>query len=81
MFILLSAFCSWFGHYVFSEEVNELPPEREVEFSIDLVPGTRPISMAPYRMSAVLGFFHLLDPRLVLVVMLLTFEVNCAFSG
>ena len=38
---------------VFPEEVNELPPEREVEFSIDLVPGTRPISMAPYRMSAV----------------------------
>ncbi|KAI5381318.1 hypothetical protein KIW84_UN0831 [Lathyrus oleraceus] len=38
---------------VFPEEVNELPPEREVEFTIDLVPGTRPISMAPYRMSAV----------------------------
>jgi hypothetical protein len=38
---------------VFPEEVDELPPEREVEFSIDLVPGTRPISMAPYRMSAV----------------------------
>ena len=31
---------------VFPEEVNELPPEREVEFSIDLVPGTRPISVA-----------------------------------
>ncbi|MCI58435.1 cellular nucleic acid-binding protein, partial [Trifolium medium] len=26
--------------------------EREVEFSIDLVPGTGPISMALYRMSA-----------------------------
>ncbi|KAI5438197.1 hypothetical protein KIW84_024082 [Lathyrus oleraceus] len=38
---------------VFPEEVNELPPEREVEFSIDLVPGTRPMSMAPYRMSVV----------------------------
>src|SRR3954462_1919070 len=36
---------------VFPEEVNELPPEREVEFSIDLVPGTSPVSMAPYRMS------------------------------
>src|SRR3954469_21221526 len=36
----------------FPEEVNELPPEREVEFSIDLVPGTSPVSMAPYRMSA-----------------------------
>ncbi|XP_004516263.1 uncharacterized protein [Cicer arietinum] len=28
-----------------------LPPEREIEFSIDLVPGTGPISMASYRMS------------------------------
>jgi len=29
-----------------------VPPEREVEFSIDLVPGTKPVSIAPYRMSA-----------------------------
>jgi len=29
-----------------------VPPEREVQFSIDLVPGTKPVSMAPYRMSA-----------------------------
>src|ERR1044072_1705589 len=36
---------------VFPEEVSGLPPVREVEFSIDLVPGTRPISIAPYRMS------------------------------
>ena len=35
------------------EEVLGLPPEREVEFSIDLVPGTGPISIAPYRMSPV----------------------------
>jgi hypothetical protein len=28
-----------------------LPPEREVEFSIDLVPGSQPISVAPYWMS------------------------------
>ncbi|GAU40543.1 hypothetical protein TSUD_367090 [Trifolium subterraneum] len=33
-------------------KLEELPPEREVEFSIDLVPGSNPISMAPYRMSA-----------------------------
>ena len=33
------------------EEVSGLPPQREVEFSIDLVPGTGPISIAPYRMS------------------------------
>ncbi|XP_006584218.1 uncharacterized protein [Glycine max] len=35
------------------EEMSGLPPEREVEFSIDLVPGTGPISIAPYRMSPV----------------------------
>ncbi|MCI36241.1 cellular nucleic acid-binding protein, partial [Trifolium medium] len=37
---------------VFPGDVSDVPPEREVEFSIDLVPGTGPISMAPYRMSA-----------------------------
>jgi len=36
---------------VFSEEVSGLPPSREVKFSIDLVPGTDPVSMAPYRMA------------------------------
>ena len=37
---------------VFRDEILDVPPEREVEFSIDLVPGTKPVSMAPYRMSA-----------------------------
>ncbi|GAU49588.1 hypothetical protein TSUD_138750 [Trifolium subterraneum] len=37
---------------VFPEDISDLPPEREVEFGIDLVPGTSPISMALYRMSA-----------------------------
>ncbi|XP_050902224.1 uncharacterized protein LOC127112107, partial [Lathyrus oleraceus] len=37
---------------VFPDEIPSVPPEREVEFTIDLVPGTRPVSMAPYRMSA-----------------------------
>jgi len=36
---------------VFPEEVPGLPPSKEVEFSIDLVPGTGPVSMAPYRMA------------------------------
>ena len=36
---------------VFSEDLHGLPPEREVEFTIDLVPGTGPISKAPYRMA------------------------------
>ena len=37
---------------VFPDEIPDVPPEREVEFVIDLVPGTRPVSMAPYNMSA-----------------------------
>ncbi|MCI64640.1 cellular nucleic acid-binding protein, partial [Trifolium medium] len=37
---------------VFPDDILDLPPEREVEFSIDIVPGTSPISMAPYLMSA-----------------------------
>ena len=36
---------------VFPEDVSDFMLEREVEFSIDLVPGTSPVSMAPYRMS------------------------------
>lgn len=36
---------------VFSDDVPGLPPKREIEFTIDLIPGTGPISIAPYRMS------------------------------
>nr|XP_004488536.1 uncharacterized protein LOC101500900 [Cicer arietinum] len=36
---------------VFPEDVKNSPPEREIEFNIDLVPGSGPISMAPYKMS------------------------------
>ncbi|XP_068483219.1 uncharacterized protein [Phaseolus vulgaris] len=38
---------------VFPEEIPGLPPKREVEFSIDLVPEAGPVSMAPYRMAPV----------------------------
>jgi len=38
---------------VFPEEVPDLPPSREIEFSIDLVPGAGPVSIAPYRMAPV----------------------------
>jgi len=36
---------------VFPNDILGLPPNREIEFSIDLMPGVGPISMAPYRMS------------------------------
>jgi hypothetical protein len=36
---------------VFVDEIPELPPRREIDFSIDLLPGSTPISKAPYRMS------------------------------
>lgn len=37
---------------MFLDDINNLPPERKVEFAINLVPDTSPVSMAPYRMSA-----------------------------
>ena len=36
---------------VFPKDLSRFPPDREVEFSIDLLPGTAPISMALYRMA------------------------------
>jgi len=36
---------------VFPDDLSGLPPEREIEFTIDVVPGTNPISMPPYRMA------------------------------
>ncbi|KAA3461695.1 Transposon Ty3-I Gag-Pol polyprotein [Gossypium australe] len=36
---------------VFPEELLGLPPVREIEFGIELAPGTAPISIAPYRMA------------------------------
>ena len=38
---------------VFPEDLLGLPPDREIEFSIDLLSGTTPISNAPYRMAPV----------------------------
>ena len=37
---------------VFPEELPGVPPERQVEFQIDLVPGAAPIAKAPYRLAA-----------------------------
>ena len=36
---------------VFPEDLPGIPPEREVDFTIELVPGAAPVSRAPYRMS------------------------------
>ncbi|XP_057479179.1 uncharacterized protein LOC130766528 [Actinidia eriantha] len=36
---------------VFPEDLTELPLHREIEFSIDLTPGTAPISVPPYRFA------------------------------
>ena len=36
---------------VFPDELPRLPPQREIEFKIDLYSGTEPLSIAPYRMA------------------------------
>ena len=37
---------------VFSEELPGLPPQREIEFAIDVVPGASPASITSYRMDS-----------------------------
>ena len=36
---------------VFPDDLPGMPPERDIEFIIDLLPGTAPIAKRPYRMS------------------------------
>ena len=36
---------------VFPNDIAGLPPDREVEFTIDLIPGTEPFSIPPYMMA------------------------------
>ncbi|KAJ0431726.1 putative nucleotidyltransferase, Ribonuclease H [Helianthus annuus] len=36
---------------VFPEELPGLPPDRQVEFRIDIIPGAAPIARAPYRLA------------------------------
>ena len=36
---------------VFSDDLPGVPPERETDFSIDILPDTRPISIPPYKMA------------------------------
>ncbi|GKE73646.1 putative reverse transcriptase domain-containing protein [Tanacetum coccineum] len=36
---------------VFPEDLSGLPPVRQVEFQIDLIPGAAPVARAPYRLA------------------------------
>ena len=36
---------------VFLDDIPGLPPKRDIDFTIELVPGAAPVSKAPYRMS------------------------------
>jgi len=36
---------------VFPDEIPGLPPKREIEFAIDLIPGAGPMSISLYRMA------------------------------
>jgi hypothetical protein len=38
---------------VFPDDLPRMPPERAIEFKIELQPGTTPIAKAPYKMSPV----------------------------
>nr|GFD35894.1 putative reverse transcriptase domain-containing protein [Tanacetum cinerariifolium] len=39
--------------YVFPDELPGIPPVREVEFNIELISGSEPISKAPYCMAPI----------------------------
>ena len=36
---------------VFPEELPRMPPDKEIEFCIDLAPGVQPVSIPPYCMA------------------------------
>ena len=36
---------------VFPKELPGMPPDRDIEFIIELLPGTAPIAKRPYRMG------------------------------
>jgi hypothetical protein len=33
------------------QEIPRLPPKRDIDFSVNLMPGATPVSKAPYRIS------------------------------
>ena len=36
---------------IFLDDISGLPPDRAIEFIIELIPGTEQISIPPYRMA------------------------------
>ncbi|GJZ79002.1 hypothetical protein Tco_0643839 [Tanacetum coccineum] len=36
---------------VFPEDLSDIPPARQVEFQIDLIPSAAPVARAPYRLA------------------------------
>jgi hypothetical protein len=38
---------------VFLDDLPGMPPDHDIEFSIDLLPGTAPIAKRPYRMEPI----------------------------
>lgn len=36
---------------MFAEDLPRVPPEREIDYKIDLYPNTQPISIPPYRVA------------------------------
>ncbi|GJT16615.1 putative nucleotidyltransferase, ribonuclease H [Tanacetum coccineum] len=52
--LILKIFLLFVNRYMFfPDELPGLPPAREIEFGIELIPGAEPISKAPYRMAPV----------------------------
>jgi hypothetical protein len=46
---------------VFPDDLPGMPPERAIEFKIELQPGTAPIAKAPYMMSPRIILKHFLN--------------------
>ncbi|GJX08034.1 putative reverse transcriptase domain-containing protein [Tanacetum coccineum] len=44
-------FSAFLAHITAKEDLPGLPPTRQVEFQIDLVPGAAPVARAPYRLA------------------------------
>ena len=40
-------------HDIFPEDLPGLPPDRELEFEIEVLPGSTSISISPYRMAPI----------------------------